>query len=101
MIMPKKPGKMAITKEVVPVEIEPDFKMIKKDNGIRSGTPIEKLAKLKPAFDKKHGTLTAANSSFLTDGSAVCLLMTESKAKELGLNTKSRNYRLLFYWAKT
>ena len=76
-------------KEVIPVEIEPDFKMIKRDNGIRSGTPIEKLAKLKPAFDRKHGTLTAANSSFLTDGSAVCLLMTESKAKELGLTPKA------------
>jgi len=63
--------------------------MIKRDNGIRSGTPIEKLAKLKPAFDRKHGTLTAANSSFLTDGSAVCLLMTESKAKELGLTPKA------------
>ena len=76
-------------KEVVPVEIEPDFKMIKKDNGIRSGTPIEKLSKLKPAFDKKHGTLTAANSSFLTDGSAVCLIMTESKAKKLGFTPKA------------
>ena len=50
---------------------------------------FEKLAKLKPAFDKKHGTLTAANSSFLTDGSAVCLLMTESRAKELGLTPKA------------
>ena len=76
-------------KEVIPVEIEPDFKMIKRDNGIRSGTPIEKLAKLKPAFDRKHGTLTAANTSVLTDGSAVCLLMTESKAKELGLTPKA------------
>ena len=77
------------SKEVIPVQIDPKFKMIKKDNGIRSGTPLEKLAKLKPAFDKKHGTLTAANSSFLTDGSAVCLLMTEKKAKELGLKPKA------------
>ena len=63
--------------------------MIKKDNGIRSGTPIEKLSKLKQPFDKKHGTLTAANSSFLTDGSAVCLIMTESKAKKLGFTPKA------------
>ena len=53
------------------------------------GVKIEKLAKLRPAFDKKNGTLTAANSSFLTDGSAVCLLMTASKAKELNLTPKA------------
>ena len=77
------------TKEVVAVQVDPKFKMIQKDNGIRSGSKPEKLAKLRPAFDKKHGTLTAANSSFLSDGGAVCLLMTESKAKELNLKPKA------------
>jgi acetyl-CoA acetyltransferase family protein len=76
-------------KEVIPVQIPPKFKFIHKDNGIRPGSKIEKLAKLRPVFDKKHGTLNAANSSFLTDGSAVVLLMTESKAKELGLTPKA------------
>ena len=76
-------------KEVVAVQLDPKFKMIQKDNGIRSGSKPEKLAKLRPAFDKKHGTLTAANSSFLSDGSAVCLLMTEAKAKELNLKPKA------------
>ena len=76
-------------KEVVAVQVDPKFKMIQKDNGIRSGSKPEKLAKLRPAFDKKHGTLTAANSSFLSDGGAVCLLMTESKAKELNLKPKA------------
>ena len=75
--------------EVIAVQIDPKFKMIQKDNGIRSGSKPEKLAKLRPAFDKKHGTLTAANSSFLSDGGAVCLLMTESKAKELNLKPKA------------
>ena len=75
--------------EVVAVQVDPKFKMIQKDNGIRSGSKPEKLAKLKPAFDKKHGTLTAANSSFLSDGGAVCLIMTESKAKELNLTPKA------------
>ena len=75
--------------EVVAVQVDPKFKMIQKDNGIRSGSKPEKLAKLRPAFDKKHGTLTAANSSFLSDGGAVCLLMTESKAKELNLKPKA------------
>ncbi|HAP62790.1 MAG TPA: acetyl-CoA C-acyltransferase, partial [Cytophagales bacterium] len=41
------------------------------------------------AFDKKYGTLTAANSSFLTDGAAATLLMSEEKAKELGLTPKA------------
>lgn len=77
------------SKEVVAVQVDPKFKMIQKDNGIRSGSKPEKLAKLRPAFDKKHGTLTAANSSFLSDGGAVCLLMTESKAKELDLKPKA------------
>ena len=76
-------------KEVVGVQIDPKFNMIKKDNGIRSGSSPEKLAKLRPAFDKKHGSLTAANSSFLTDGSAVCLLMTESMAKKLNMVPKA------------
>ena len=77
------------SKEVISVQVDPKFKMIQRDNGIRSGSKPEKLAKLRPAFDKKHGTLTAANSSFLSDGGAVCLLMTESKAKELNLKPKA------------
>ncbi|KAG8240434.1 hypothetical protein J437_LFUL003148 [Ladona fulva] len=59
-----------------------------KDNGIRVSTP-EKLAKLKPAFIKPHGTVTAANASFLTDGASACIIMTEAKAKELGLKPKA------------
>lgn len=78
-----------LEKEVISVQVDPKFKLIAKDNGIRSGSKPEKLSQLKPAFDKKHGTLTAANSSFLTDGSAVCLLMKESMAKELNLKPKA------------
>jgi len=77
-----------LAKEVVEVTLPPKFKPVKQDNGIRVSNP-EKLAKLKPAFDKKHGTLTAANSSFLTDGGAAVLIMTEKKAKELGLTPKA------------
>ena len=57
---------------------------------IRPDSKREKIARLRPAFDKKHGSLTAANSSFLTDGGAASLIMTEDKAKELGLIPKSR-----------
>src|SRR5690606_27318886 len=44
----------------------------------------EGYAKLRPAFDRQHGSVTAANSTPLTDGAAAVLLMTESKAKALG-----------------
>ena len=54
------------------------------ENGIKGDSTTESVAKLKPAFIKPHGTHTAANSSFLTDGASATLLMSESKAKELG-----------------
>ena len=47
------------------------------------------MAKLKPAFVKPHGTVTAANSSYLTDGASACLIMTEEKAKQLGLRPRA------------
>ena len=75
--------------EMCEVSLEPKFKVIKSDNGIRPNSKRKKLASLRAAFDKKHGTLTAANSSFLTDGAAASLIASESKAKELGLNPKS------------
>jgi acetyl-CoA acyltransferase len=62
--------------------------IVEKDNGIRVGT-LDKLSKLKPAFVKPYGTVTAANSSFLTDGASACLITTEEKAKELGLKPKA------------
>jgi acetyl-CoA acyltransferase len=54
------------------------------DNGIRADTSLEKLATLKPVFDRKYGTVTAGNSSPLTDGAAAVLLMAEDKARALG-----------------
>lgn len=60
------------------------------ENGIRGGSKIEDLARLKPAFIKgSHGTHTAANSSFLTDGAAATLIMSEAKALELGFKPKA------------
>lgn len=55
------------------------------DNALRRDTNLEKLAKLKPAFDKVNGTLTAGNSSPLTDGASCILLSTSAWAKERGL----------------
>eukprot|EP00126_Sphaerothecum_destruens_P012988 Sdes_comp22227_c0_seq1m20724 len=63
-------------------------KPIQSDNGIRVST-LEKLASLKPAFIKPHGTVTAANASFLTDGASAALIMTEEKAKQLGFKPKA------------
>ena len=74
--------------EMVEVTIPPKFKPINRDNGVRGNSTLEKVAKLRPAFDRKFGTLTAANSSFLTDGASATLLMSEEKAKELGLTPK-------------
>jgi len=78
-----------LAKEVCKVALPPKFKAIQKDNGVRGDSKMEKVSKLRPAFDRKYGTLTAANSSFLTDGAAVTLLATEEKAKELGLTPKA------------
>lgn len=58
------------------------------DNGIRPSS-MEQLSKLRPAFVKEYGTITAANSSFLTDGASACLLMSEEKAKKHGLKPKA------------
>ncbi|CAI8048216.1 Trifunctional enzyme subunit beta, mitochondrial [Geodia barretti] len=58
------------------------------DNGIRPSTP-EQMSKLKPAFVKPHGTITAANASFLTDGASAALLMSEEKALSLGYTPKA------------
>uniref|UniRef100_A0A672T9F5 Trifunctional enzyme subunit beta, mitochondrial n=1 Tax=Sinocyclocheilus grahami TaxID=75366 RepID=A0A672T9F5_SINGR len=62
--------------------------IVSKDNGIRPAT-MEQMAKLKPAFIKPHGTVTAANSSFLTDGASAVLIMSEEKALAMGYKPKA------------
>lgn len=78
-----------IDKEITPVVIPGTQTVITADNGPRKDATPEKLAGLKPAFDKAYGTVTAGNSSFLTDGAAAVLLMSEEKANELGLKPKA------------
>lgn len=68
--------------EIAPVSL-PDGKVVETDNMVRADTSTEKLAKLRPAF-AKEGSLTAGNSSGLTDGAAAVLLMSEEKARALG-----------------
>jgi acetyl-CoA acyltransferase len=74
-----------LTAEIMPVYIPPKFESIlTSDNGIREDTSYEALAALKPVFDRKYGSVTAGNSSPLTDGGACVLLMSEEKARSLG-----------------
>ncbi|HEX4955507.1 MAG TPA: acetyl-CoA C-acyltransferase [Thermoanaerobaculia bacterium] len=54
------------------------------DNGVRGDTSYEALSQLKPVFDRRYGTLTAGNSSPITDGASAVLLMSEERAKALG-----------------
>ncbi|MDN7134758.1 acetyl-CoA C-acyltransferase FadI [Pseudidiomarina terrestris] len=70
--------------EVMTAYAEPYKDFLKRDNTIRSDSKLDGYVKLKPVFDRKHGSVTAANSTPLTDGAAAVLLMTESKAKALG-----------------
>lgn len=70
-------------------EIAPVFPLdggepVTRDNGIRADASLEQMAKLRPVFDRKYGTVTAANSSPLTDGGAAVLLMSEEAARSLG-----------------
>ncbi len=70
--------------QVMDVILGPDYTAISKDNMVRADSVLEKYAKLKPVFDRNNGTVTAATSSPLTDGASAVLMMSESKAKELG-----------------
>ncbi len=71
--------------EVMTAFPEPYKKWIMKDNNIREDSTVEGYAKLRPAFDRQYGSVTAANSTPLTDGAAAVMLMREGRAKELGL----------------
>ncbi|KAJ1373588.1 hypothetical protein KIN20_036037 [Parelaphostrongylus tenuis] len=67
-------------KDIIPVFLDgKNPQTVRTDNGVRVSTP-EKMASLKPAFVKPHGTVTAANASYLTDGASACLIMTEDFA---------------------
>jgi acetyl-CoA acyltransferase len=76
-------GKLA--EEIVPVPIPPRYEaMAIQDNGVRENQTMEALAKLKPYFDRKFGTVTAGNSSQITDGGAATLVMSASAARARG-----------------
>ncbi len=70
--------------EVMTMLPPPYDQPVGRDNIVRDDTDMEALGKLRPAFDKRYGTITAGNASPLTDGASALLLMRESKAKALG-----------------
>ena len=74
-----------LNSQVMTAQIPPYREALQKDNTIRLNSDIAQDARLRPAFDRKHGTVTAATSTPLTDGAAAVLMMSESRARELGL----------------
>ncbi len=77
--------------EVVPVPLGPRYESaVERDNGIRESQTMEALARLKPVFDRRHGTVTAGNSSQITDGAAALVLASARRARELGLAVLGR-----------
>jgi acetyl-CoA acyltransferase len=83
------------SEEIVPVEVDTatpageEKSMFRADEGPRADTNLDALAKLKPVFHA-NGTVTAGNASQTSDGAAAALVMSEAKARELGLTPKAR-----------
>ena len=83
----------AFAKEIIAIEghDEAGFKkLIRHDNTIRPETNADELGQLKPAFDPANGTVTAGNSSQITDGASAMIVMSAEKAKALGLKPRAR-----------
>jgi acetyl-CoA C-acetyltransferase len=75
-------------REIVPVTL-PDGTVVSKDDGPRAGTSYEKISQLKPVF-RPNGTITAGNACPLNDGAAALVVMSDVRAKELGLTPLAR-----------
>src|SRR5581483_10962768 len=75
-------------REITPITT-PDGTVVSKDDGPRAGTTVEKLATLKPVF-RPNGEVTAGNSCPLNDGAAAVVVMSDTKARELGIKPLAR-----------
>ena len=74
-----------LAEEIVPVFVPKDYEPVEADVGPRSNQTLEALAKLKPVFDRRDGTVTVGNACPITDGAAAVLLMNEQRARAEGL----------------
>lgn len=74
-----------LNQEVMAAFVPPWKAAIDQDNNVRMNAKAEDYARLRPAFDRQHGSVTAANSTPLTDGAAALILMREGRARELGV----------------
>lgn len=80
-----------LAEEIVPVPLPPDFaKLATEDNGVRENQSAEALAKLRPFFDRKFGSVTAGNSSQITDGGAALVVVSEEFLKRRKLKPLGR-----------
>lgn len=78
-------SRQKLREEILTVHVPPKYtQSVLDDNGVRENLTPEQLAKLKPVFDRRTGTVTAGNSSQITDGACALLLMPEDKAKAMG-----------------
>jgi acetyl-CoA acyltransferase len=74
-----------LTAEIAPwLPTRPGQSLLQQDNGIRADTSLEQMAKLRPVFDRRYGSVTAANASPLTDGASAVLLMSDEAARARG-----------------
>ncbi len=74
-----------LTAEIAPYFLPPTYETVEtSDNGVRADTTLEQVSQLRPVFDRRYGTVTAATSSPLTDGASAVLLMSEERARALG-----------------
>lgn len=86
-----------LEQEIIPIWAPPKFgDCVDKDNLIRKDTSTEAMAGLKPAFDKRYGSITAGNASPLTDGAAFTVIADETRARTLGLTPKARIRDFMF-----
>ena len=75
-----------LTAEIAPIYVPPSYEtVVDRDNGIREDTSMEALSKLRPVFDRRHGSVTAGNASPLTDGASAVLLMSEERVRADGV----------------
>jgi len=84
----RKKGRFAL--EITPLFIPPQFTPVVDDNGIHEDEPEDMLARLHPAFDRAHGTVTAGNSSQITDGAVALIITTMERARSMGIKPLAR-----------